>query len=165
MRFSPIALALSFVLVTVSSSGLSQRPDNQIEPRSAALATQAAAQLKAGKLAEANDLYETALAIDPRNRTAYLGLASVARAQTLPGKAIRLYFEALSLDPNDLQALKEQGAAMVEKGAVERARQNLVRIKTLCKVECAPATELAALIAKGPPAPVVTAQNGAAPKP
>lgn len=158
MRFSPIAVVLSLTLATVSSSGFTQRPDNQIDPRSAALAAQAAAQFKAGKLTEANDLYESALAIDPRNRGAYVGLAEIARAQTLPGKAIRLYFEALAIEPNDLQALKGQGEAMVEKGAVERAKQNLARIKTLCKVECAPATQLAATIAKGPPAPTVTAQ-------
>jgi hypothetical protein len=47
---------------------------------------------------------------------------------------------------------------MVQKGAVERARANLARVKALCKSECAPATELAAAIAKGPPPAVVAAQ-------
>jgi len=47
---------------------------------------------------------------------------------------------------------------MVEKGALERAKLNLAKIRTLCKVNCQPATSLAAVIAKGPPAPVVTAQ-------
>ena len=47
---------------------------------------------------------------------------------------------------------------MVQKGAVERAKANLARIKALCKVDCAPATQLAAVIAKGPPPAVMTAQ-------
>jgi hypothetical protein len=42
---------------------------------------------------------------------------------------------------------------------MERARANLARVRALCKAECAPATELAAAIAKGPPAALVAAQN------
>lgn len=163
MRFSPLAIGLSLMLATVSSSGLSQKPDAQIDSRSSALVAKAAAAVKAGNLDEATGIYESALAVDPRNRAAFIGLAEIARAQTLPGKAIRLYFNALAIEPNDLQALKGQGEAMVEKGAVERARQNLARIKTLCRVECAPATQLAATIAKGPPVPTVTAQAPAEP--
>lgn len=158
MRFSPIAVAMSLTLAVVSSAGQGQRPDDQINPRSVALVQQGEAARRAGNLAGANDLFETALAVDPRNRAAFLSLAQVARAQDLPGKAIRLYREALMLEPNDLAALEGQGEAMVQKGAVERARANLVRIKTLCKVDCASATTLAAVIAKGPPPAVVTAQ-------
>jgi Tfp pilus assembly protein PilF len=158
MRFSPIALGLSLMLATVSSSGLSQKPDNQIDPRSAALSQQADSARKAGKLSAAQDLYETALAVDPRNRPAFMGLGEVARKQALPGKAIRFYGEALAIEPNDTTALAGQGEAMVEKGAVERAKLNLARIRTLCKAGCQPATDLAAAIAKGPPPTVVTAQ-------
>ncbi len=158
MRFSPIAIGLSLLLATVSSTGLTQKPDNQIDPRSAALAAQADGARKSGKLTVAQDLYETALAVDPRNRQAYIGLAEVARKQELPGKAIRLYFEALAIEPNDPQALAGQGQAMIEKGALERAKLNLARIRTLCKTACPPANELAAAIAKGPPPTVVTAQ-------
>lgn len=158
MRFSPIAVALSLTLAAVSSTSFSQKPDNQIDPRSAALLVQADAARKAGNLSGANDLAETALAVDPRNRRAYIVLAEIARVQKLPGKAIRLYFEALAAEPNDLAALEGQGAAMVEKGAVERAKLNLAKIKGICKVSCEPATALAAVIAKGPPPEVVTAQ-------
>ena len=158
MRFSPIALALSLALVTVSSAVQSQRPDDQINPRSLALLQQGEAARKAGNLAAANDALETALAVDPRNRAAFVALGKVAQAQVLPGKAIRMYREALTLEPNDLAALSGQGEAMVQKGAVERAKANLARIKSLCKVECPQATQLAAVIAKGPPPAVVTAQ-------
>lgn len=158
MRFSPIALALTLALATVSSGGQSQRPDDQINPRSLALLQQGEAARKAGNLAAANDALETALAIDPRNRAAFIALGKVAQAQSLPGKAIRMYREALALEPNDVAALGGQGEAMVQKGAVERAKANLARIRALCKVDCAPATQLAAAIANGPPRAVVTAQ-------
>jgi len=158
MRFAPVAIGLSLMLATVSSNSLGQRPDSQIDPRSVALVAQADGLRKAGDLSGANDLLESALAVDPRNRAAFIALAEIARAQSLPGKAIRLYFEALAIEPNDLVALSGQGEAMVEKGAVERAKQNLARIKSICRVECVPAKTLAAAITKGPPPTVVTAQ-------
>lgn len=159
MRFGPIAVGLSLMLAVVSSTGFSQRPDNQIDPRSMALLAQGEAARKAGDLSRATDLLESALAVDPRNRGAYVSLAQVARAQQLPGKAIRLYAEALAIEPNDPAVLAGQGEAMVEKGAVERARQNLAKVKGLCRVDCAPARSLAAVIAKGPPPAVMTAQT------
>jgi Tfp pilus assembly protein PilF len=158
MRISPYALALALALATVSSSGIGQRPDSQIDPRSQALLTQGQALYKAGNLSGAQDMIETALAVDPRNRAAFVALGRVANAQKLPGKAIRFYREALALDPNDVTALAGQGEAMVQKGAVERARVNLVRINQLCKGPCPAHAALDAAIQKGPPVPVVTAQ-------
>jgi Tfp pilus assembly protein PilF len=159
MRFSPTVLVLAFGLATLSSSSsFGQRRDDQIDPRSQALVRQAEALRAAGNLSGAEDLIESALAIDPRNRAAYVALGRVAQGQGLPGKAIRFYRDALALDPNDVTALAGQGEAMVQKGAVERARVNLARINQLCKTGCAAATALNTAIAKGPPAPVVTAQ-------
>ena len=158
MRVSPPVLALALTLLTVSSSSLGQKPDAQIDPRSMALLTQGQAALKAGKLSEADDLMETALAVDPRNRAAYVSLGQVALAQGLAGKSIRFYRDALSLDPNDTAALAGQGVAMMQKGATERAKANLARINTLCKGACPPATTLAAAIDRGPPPVVQTAQ-------
>lgn len=159
MRFSPVAIALSLTLLAVSSGVSGQKADDQIDPRSIALLTEGQSALKAGNLEGATDALETALAIDPRNRGAFVALGRVAQAQQLPGKAIRMYFEALSLEPNDIYALSAQGEAMVQKGAVERARANLTRVRTLCKSECAPAAQLAAAITKGPPPAIVAAQN------
>ncbi|WP_174274399.1 tetratricopeptide repeat protein [Sphingomonas bacterium] len=159
MRFSAPALALSLALATWSSSGQGQRPDSQIDARSMAMLGEAQAAYRAGNFAGAEDLLETALAVDPRNRGAYVAMGQVATAQALPGKAIRFYRAALTLEPNDLAALSGEGIAMVQKGAVDPARANLQRIRTLCKGDCPPAMTLAATIAKGPPAPVVAAQN------
>lgn len=158
MRFSPVALVFALGLATLSSSSFGQRRDDQINPRSLALLRQGEASRVAGNLSGAEDMLESALAIDPRNRGAYVALARVAQGQGLPGKAVRFYRDALALDPNDLTALAGQGEAMVQKGAVERARVNLARINQLCKGSCPQSVALNAAIAKGPPAEVVTAQ-------
>lgn len=159
MRFSPVALILALGLVTLSSSSFAQRRDDQIDPRSLALLHQGDALRAAGNFKGAEDMLESALAIDPRNRGAYVALARVAQDQGLPGKAVRFYRGALALDPNDLTALAGQGEAMVQKGAVERARVNLTRINKLCKkAACPQATALNAAIAKGPPVEVAAAQ-------
>ncbi len=152
MRLFPAALALSFAALSISTSLSAQRADTAIDPRSMALLAQGRAAAAAGNLDQATDLIETALAVDPRNRAAFIELASVAERQQLPGKAIRLYREALLIDPNDPGALRGQGEALVAKGALGPARENLAKIKTLCgKKPCPDAVSLTATIAKGPP--------------
>ena len=56
--------------------------------------------------------------------------------------------EALRLDPNDIAALAGQGEAMIQRGAVEKARRNLVRIEALCTSTCTEAGRLLAAIDK-----------------
>lgn len=158
MRYTSVAAAIGLALLSVSTSLYGQRPDDQIDPRSIVLLEKARAARAAGNLQTATDLGETAVAVDPRNRAVFVLLADISRAQDLPGKAIRLYREALLLEPNDVTALRGQGEALVTKGAVERAKQNLAKIRTICaKTACPDGTALAAVIAKGPP-PVVAAQ-------
>ena len=163
MRLTPIALSVALALATMATAGHGQRPDDQIDARSIALMQQGQALTAAGRYGEAIDMLETAHAVDPRNRQAYSALARVAQAQKLPGKATRLYGEALKLEPNDVGALAGQGEALVQRGAVERAKRNLERIKSLCKDPCPHATTLAAVIAKGPPPEVVTARAATTP--
>jgi len=159
MRLTPIVLTLAIAAATMASAGQSQRPDDQIDPRSTALVQQAQTQSAAGRLDEANDLLETALAVDPRNRAAYIALGHVAQAQHLPGKAVRYYADALRMEPNDVNALAGQGEAYVQRGAVERARRNLERVQSLCRQPCPQAQQLAAVIQRGPPAEVLAAQQ------
>ena len=159
MRLTPIALASAIALATIASAGQGQRPDDQIDPRSAALVQQALPHSAAGRYNEAIDLLETALAVDPRNRPAYIALARIAQAQRLPGKAIRFYAEALSIEPNDANALAGQGEAYVQRGAVDRARRNLERLRTVCGQSCPQAATLAAAIERGPPPEVLAAQR------
>jgi tetratricopeptide (TPR) repeat protein len=159
MRLTPIFLSLAIAAATMASAGQGQRPDDQIDPRSVALVQQAQAHSQAGRYDEAIDLLETALAVDPRNRPAYIALGRVAQAQRLPGKAVRFYADALRMEPNDVNALAGQGEAYVQRGAVERARRNLERLRTLCGQPCPQAQQLAAVIQRGPPAEVLAAQR------
>ena len=159
MRLTPIALSVALAAATMASTGFGQRPDDQIDPRSAALVDQAAQLSGAGQVNQAVDLLETALAVDPRNRSAYIALGRVAQTQRLPGKAIRLYGQALRLEPNDVNALGGQGEAFVQRGAIDRARANLTRLRTLCGQTCPQAVQLASAIERGPPAEVLAAQR------
>ena len=152
MRSLPVALAAALALVSLSTSLSGQRPAAvTVDAHSLQLLAEAKAARATGNLDAATDAGEAAVATDPRNRAAFILLAQVAEARHLPGKAIRLYREALQLDPNDLAALSGQGQALVQKGAVNRARDNLTRLRTLCHAGCTEATQLAAAIAKGPP--------------
>ena len=158
MRFTPVSLAIATSLALVSSSVSGQKPDAQLDPRSQALVAKAEALVAAGSLSAAEDAVETGLAVDPRNRQGFVVLGRIARQQGLPGKAIRAYKSALLLDPNDQIAIAGEGEAMVQKGAVESARENLAQLAKLCKTGCPAQGELAAAIAKGPPPAVMTAQ-------
>lgn len=152
MRYSSVAAAVGLTLLTMSTSLHGQRAEEQIDPRSMALLAQGRAAQAAGNLDGATDLIETALAVDPRNRAGFVTLGDVAQARGLPGKAIRLYREALLLEPNDRLALKGQGEALVMKGAVMQAKANLGKIRALCgKAACPEGNVLAAAIVKGPP--------------
>lgn len=163
MRVGFLALSAGLILASLPTASDAQRADNDIFPRSIALQQEGHKAQDAGDLDLAIDLYESALAADPRNRSAIIALAQVARAQGLPGKAIGLYREALVLEPNDVGALAGQGAAMVQRGALAKAKENLARIEKLCAKGCAESQQLAAAIAKGPPP--TQAASAAAPKP
>lgn len=150
MRFFQRALIVGFSAMLAGTPVAGQRPDNQILPRSVQLQKQGEASLAAGKFAEADDALETALAVDPRNRAAYVSLARVAQKQKLFGQAIRFTRKALALEPNDLDALAVQGEAMVELGAVARAKENLARLQRLCSGGCSQLASLTAAINRGP---------------
>lgn len=158
MRFVPVGIAAALGIAALSTSGHGQKPDAQVDARSVSLLDQAKTARASGQLEQANDLLETALVVDPKNRRAFHELAEIAKAQGLPGKSIRYYREALELEPNDVTALAGQGDALVQKGAVLKARENLARLKRVCASGCAEEARLAAVIEKGPPAAVQSAQ-------
>ena len=150
MRFSPLVLMLGLAASTMAVSVHGQRPDDQIAPKSVELLKQGEAALAAGNLSAADDALETALAVDPRNRPAFISLARVAIKQKLFGQAIRLTNRALALEPNDRDAIAVQGEAMVELGAVARAKVNLAKLQKLCATGCSQVATLSAAIARGP---------------
>ena len=128
----------------------SQKPDDQINPRSVELMRKGETLLSEGKFVEADDALETALAVDPRNRAAFVVMARVAQKQKLFGQTIRFTNKALALEPRDREALAVQGEAMVELGAVPRARDNLVKLQRLCPSGCQQLAVLSAAISRGP---------------
>jgi Tfp pilus assembly protein PilF len=150
MRSLPRLLLTGFVAVALAAPVASQRPDDQIQPKSVALQHQGKALLNAGKLEQAEDALETALAVDPRNRWAFVDLARVAEKQHLFGKAIRMTNKALALEPNDPDAIAVQGEAMVEMGATARAQANLQKLQGICTKGCPQIAQLSAAITRGP---------------
>ena len=143
-------LVLGAAATLLASPVVGQRADNQIFPRSIELQRQAEARVVAGKLVEAGELLETSLAVDPRNRAAFVIMARVAQKQKLFGQAIRFTNKALALEPRDRDALAVQGEAMVELGAVPRARANLEKLQKLCPSGCQQLAMLSAAISRGP---------------
>jgi len=131
MRLSPVLLCLGLAASSLSVAGIGQRPDDQIAPLSTSLLQQGENLLAQGKLVEADDALETALAVDPKNRAAFVVMAKVAIKQQLFGQAIRLTNKALALEPTDRNALAVQGQAMVELGALARANENPAKIQKL----------------------------------
>lgn len=157
MRFSPAAIALSLTLAMISSVSIGKQPDNVINPQSVALTQSGDDALKAGNAEDAVSWYESALAVDPRNRSAYIGMARAVKSQGLNGKAIRFYKEALELDPNDQLALAEQAEAMADKGAIASAKQNLARLEMLCRSDCGSVNRVASAITRASEKPTLQA--------
>lgn len=156
MRYAPAALALSLAMAITASASLGAPA--QPDPRAAALVAQGKSQLAAGEPAAAVDSFEAALAIDPGYTPVFLELGEAARAQGLQGKAIHYYREALERDPRNLAAISGEGVAMLEKGAVEKAKRNLAQLQSLCGTSCSEARQLAQAIETHPRQPVLTAE-------
>jgi tetratricopeptide (TPR) repeat protein len=151
MRFAAPAAALSLCLAmtaSISVAGDEAAPD----PRAAALVAQGQALLAGGQPDAAIDAFEAALAVDPGYTPIFIDLAEAARQQGLQGKAIRYYRDALARDPGNFAAISGEGAALVEKGALEKAKRNLAKLQSLCGDSCPETVSLQSSIARGVPA-------------
>lgn len=158
MRISFLAISAGLVLASLPTASDAQRADNDILPVSIGLQEEGVKAQHSGDLVAATDFYESALAADPRNRSAIIALAQVARAQGLPGKAIGLYREALLLEPTDIVALTGQGEALADKGALELAREKLAEAKRICAEKCPQVAALEKTIASSASKRVVAAE-------
>ncbi len=156
MRYAPVAVALSLVVGVTGSMGSAKSTVEN--PRVEALIKDGRAALAKGDVSTATDSFEAALAINPASTAPLIGLADAARRDGLQGKAIHFYREALERDPNSVVAISGEGGAMVEKGALEKARRNLTRLEGLCGKGCPETTDLAAAIARGPAPRVISAE-------
>ena len=151
MQSLPRLLLAGFAVVALGAPVAGQRPDDQIQPKSVQLMHQAETLMSSGKLEEAENLLETALAVDPRNRWAYIDIARVAEKQHLFGKAVRMTDKALLIEPNDPDAIAVQGEAMVEMGATARAQENLQKLQQICGAKgCPQVAQLSSAISRGP---------------
>ncbi len=151
MQFFPRLLLAGLAAAALAVPAAGQRADDQIQPKSVQLMHQGQALLAAGKFEDAENALETALAVDPRNRWAYVDLARVAEKQHLFGKAIRMTEKALIIEPNDPDAIAVQGESMVEMGATARAEDNLKKLQTICGAKgCPQVSQLTAAITRGP---------------
>ena len=115
-------------------------------------------ELRAGRVNEAVDAFEAALVRQPGSVTVLIRLAEATRESGLQGKALHYYREALEADPRNLMAIAGEGAALVEKGAVEKARRNLARLEGICGSDCDETRQLASVISRGPAKQIVTAE-------
>ena len=163
MRFTAPALALSLAVAVTASVGVSA--ERQPDPRAAALVAQGKGHLAAGQVQAAIDSFEAALAVDPGYTAVYLELGEAARHEGLQGQAIHYYREALERDPKNLAAITGEGEAMLEKGAVEKAKRDLAQLQSLCGGNCSEAKQLAAAIQAGPPKPPVLTADAVSPDP
>jgi predicted Zn-dependent protease len=162
MRLLAPVVAAALATFAFSAPVAGQKADDQIAPKSLELQKQGAGFLSAGKFDSAEDALEASLAVDPRNRWAFVDLARVAEKQHLYGKAIRMSNKALMLEPNDPDAIAVQGEAMVELGAIARAQANLQKLQTICAKGCPQVAQLSAAITRGPT--VASAKPPASPK-
>ena len=138
MRFTPAALAAALLLATVSSTTLSAPAVAPISPASRAMQAEGERLEAVGSLSDAIGYLETALAADPRNAGAYIALGRIARAQQLPGKAIAYFRAAIALVPTSRAALLGSGQALADRGATDRAREQLTRLQALCGDQSCP---------------------------
>lgn len=151
MRGSWSIPALLLAAGTISTVAIgSVSGDDALRPASVQMQKTGEAALSKAQPSAAIDAFEASVAADPRNSASFIGMAHAYEALGLPGKAVRFYREALTLDPNDLNALEGQGKALVARGATARANLNLVRIRTLCKGECPQAKRLEVALATPP---------------
>ncbi|GAA4643622.1 hypothetical protein GCM10023115_15820 [Pontixanthobacter gangjinensis] len=156
MRFAPAAAALSLALVMTASVGVAE--DREASPRAAMLIAEGKGALEAGQPQKAIDAFEAALVVDPAYTPLFIQLGEAARREGLQGKAIAYYREALMRDPENLAAISGEGEALVEKGAIAKARTNLDRLESLCGSGCTETRTLAAAIARGPQPQVLRAE-------
>lgn len=157
MRYYPAALALSLALAMTASVSLGQERVAG-DPVALALIADGHAALQAGDAQAAIDAYEAALAVDPAFTPIYLELAEAARSIGLQGKAIRYYRTAIERNPRDFAAIAGEGAALVERGALDRARANLERLESQCGSGCVETRTLAAKIDAGADKAILAAE-------
>ena len=145
MRLLPsFVIALGSPPRLAAAPAVGQRPDDQIAPQSVDAAEAGRRRIsRQGKFVEADDALETALAVDPRNRAAFTAMARVAQqARSCSARRSASRTRRWRSSRTTATRLPIQGEAMVELGAVARAKENLAKLQKLCPSGCAQLAEL-----------------------
>jgi len=164
MRYTPVAVALSLLAAVTGSMG-SARTGDPLDPRAVALLQDGRALMAKGETDAATDSLEAALTLDPANPAILTALGDAARQGGLQGKAIHYYRVVLKHEPNNLAALGGEGAALAEKGALDKARASLARLQGLCGRDCPESQQVSKALAAGPSPKVVAAETVKQPAP
>lgn len=157
MRYTPAALALSLLVAVTGSMG-SARTSDPLDPRAQALLQDGRGLLAKGDVDAATDSLEAALAIDPANAGILVALGDASRQAGLQGKAIHYYRNVLEREPNNLSAIAGEGAALAEKGAIDKAKASLARLEGLCGKACPETGVVSKALAAGPKPQVAAAE-------
>jgi tetratricopeptide (TPR) repeat protein len=163
MRYTPAAVALSLLAAVTGSMG-SARTSDPIDPRAQVLLQDGRTMLAKGNVDGATDSLESALTLDPANAGILISLGDAAREAGLQGKAIHYYRTVLDHEPNNVAAIAGEGAALAEKGAIDKAKASLARIEGLCGRSCPETAMVSKALAAGPKPQVVAAET-VTPKP
>jgi tetratricopeptide (TPR) repeat protein len=134
MRFAPAAGALSLVMMTTASITIAR--DHVPDPRALVFQEMGRDALAKGETQASIDAFEAALALDPAYTELYVDLGQASRQVGLQGKAIGYYREALAREPRNFAAMSGEGEALLERGAVEKAKRNLAQLESLCGATC-----------------------------
>lgn len=157
MRYTPAALALSLLVAVTGSMGSAHASD-PLDPRAQVLFQDGRTQLAKGDVEGATDSLESALTIDPANANILVALGDASRQAGLQGKAIHYYRDVLDREPNNLAAIAGEGAALAEKGAIDKAKATLARLEGLCGKACPETAVVSRALAAGPKPQVAAAE-------
>lgn len=173
MKFTPLALAATFVIATsftvahAASSGSSSssttcksgwvysaskkkcvKQTSEVVPDKS-LKTQGWALARAGQYENAVDLFR--LVADKRDPEALNGLGYTHRKMGQVEQGIAFYQEALGINPNYILAREYLGEGYVKLGKMDLAREQLAEIGTRCGTACEEYLLLAQAIDTGKP--------------
>lgn len=132
-RLLPSAGLALLMLGTLSGAAVVDRaPLLPISPVSLVMQAEGERLASDGQADAATGYFETALAADPRNAGAFVGLGRLARSQLLTGKAIMMFRQARALQPNNRAALAGEADALLARGATDEARTVAIRLRAAC---------------------------------
>ena len=102
----------------------------------------------AGDMAQASDLFEQALRLDPHDAEALIGLAGIARAAGRLSAAVQLCDRAIAAHPQYPEAWLERALVMHAGGAIPAARECYLQVVALVPDSAAAHAGLAAIAAR-----------------